>query len=103
MEGPKEITILVFKQKYKSCQFCKHYTVNKILVTDFSGEAVNNFLVSEYNCGHLDRKGLNKLLLWSDKTRLIGTIIETPNWCPYLDSNNRRKVLVEKLLNKKWI
>jgi hypothetical protein len=96
IEGPKEITVPV--HTYNSCQHCKYFVKEGFYAVD---TRTNEF---EFKCGHPDRtvKGL-KALLWS--SRQLQQIefkvrIETPDWCPYLDSNNVRKVLVEKDMNK---
>lgn len=95
MEGPKEI--FVPASKYNSCQFCKYFIKEEFYSVDTDRIDVH------FSCEHTERKhkGL-RTLLWS-RNQLqeieFAVRIQTPDWCPYLDSNNFRKVLVEKNMN----
>jgi hypothetical protein len=93
MEGPKEI--FVPAHTYRTCTHCKYFTKE-----GYMGEADAIF-----KCAHPDKKvrGLGAgTLLWSRQQLQkidFKVRIETPDWCPYLDTNNKRKVLVEKDMN----
>ena len=90
MEGPKKITVP--EHDYNSCQHCKYFTRVKVSTIGLDDE--------EFICEHPDRTA-DKLLWRRNEFRYLRfkIRIETPEWCPYLDSNNKRKVLVEKDMN----
>ena len=92
MEGPKEITVPV--HTYNSCQHCKYFIKEGFMC---KADAI-------FRCVHPDRMyGGLRTLLWSREQLHeieFKVRIQTPDWCPYLDSNSMRKVLVEKDMNK---
>jgi hypothetical protein len=91
MKGPKEI--FVPAHTYRTCTHCKFF-----IKGGYMGEADAIF-----RCAHPDKivGGLGTLLWSRQQLQNIGfkVRVETPDWCPYLDTDNKRKVLVEKDMN----
>jgi hypothetical protein len=89
MEGPKETVRFLFSKyrkdirKYNSCTLCI-YKVKKVYSV---GLCMHPERLGEPSDIYLKKRGVDDF--------------ETPMWCPFLDSNNKRKVLFEKDINIK--